>query len=103
MQPWLTLDELSAAFLLYHTVSWLLFFEDRARALASGRPPRPRVCAVACSRSSGFRLLLNAALYSGCLRSHVYVAAPALYFFWSALHAIHTAWVRGLEPRPAPA
>ena len=33
VQTWFSLDELSAAFLLYHTLVWLLFFEDRVRAL----------------------------------------------------------------------
>lgn len=103
MQAWLSLDELTAAFLLYHTVSWLLFFEDRARALhrTSARDAirlRRRVLA--------FHLVplpLNAALYLWAPAAYVYLAAPALYFFWSALHAIHTAWVRGLEPPSATA
>jgi hypothetical protein len=103
VQPWLTLDELSAGFLLYHTVSWLLFFEDRARALYQKLPAeavrlRRRVLAF-----HGVPLLLNAALYFWLPSAYVYVAAPALYFLWSSVHAIHTAWVRGLEPRPAPA
>ena len=103
VQPWLTLDELSAAFLLYHTVSWLLFFEDRARALhqrsaAEAAHLRRRLLAF-----HGVPLLLNAALYFWLPWAYLYVAAPALYFLWSSLHAIHTGWVRGFEPRPAPA
>jgi len=103
VQAWLTLDELSAGFLLYHTIVWFLFFEDRARALrqrsaAEAVRLRRRVLAF-----HGVPLLLNAALYHWLPSAHVYVAAPALYFLWSSLHAIHTAWVRGLEPRPAPA
>ena len=35
VQAWLTLDELSAAFVLYHTLSWLLYFEDRVRGSAA--------------------------------------------------------------------
>jgi hypothetical protein len=103
VQPWFTLDELSAAFLLYHTASWLLFFEDRARAL------RQRSAAEAAGlrrRVLAFHLvplLLNAALYFWLPWAYLYVAAPALYFLWSSLHAIHTGWVRRLGPRPAPA
>ena len=103
VQPWLTLDELATAFLLYHTVSWLLFFEDRVRALrqtsaSEAARLRRRVLAF-----HGLPVLLNAVLYLWLPSAFVYVAAPSLYFFWSALHAMHTAWVRGLEPRTSPA
>lgn len=103
VQTWLSLDELSTAFLLYHTVSWLLFFEARVRAL------RPQSSAGAMRlrrRVLAFHLIplpLNLALYLWLPSVSVYFAAPAYYFFWSALHAIHTAWVRQFEPRPAPA
>lgn len=102
-QPWLSLDELSAGFVLYHTVSWLLFFEDRARAL------RQRSAAEAIRlrrRVLAFHLvplLVNAALHLWLPSATVYLAAPAFYFFWSAWHAVHTACLRGLRPRPAPA
>lgn len=103
VQDWLTLDELSAGFLLYHTLSWLLFFVDRVRTL------RKRSAAEAIRlrrRVVAFHLvplLLNAALYLWLPSATSYLAAPALYFFWSALHVVHTAWLRGLGPRPAPA
>ena len=103
VQPWFTLDELTASFLLYHTVSWLLFFEDRVRALR--RSSRARAARLH-RRVLAFHavpLALNAAAYHWLPASHFYLAAPAFYLFWSALHAIHTAWARGLEPRPAPA
>jgi len=102
-QTWLSLDELAAGVLLYHAVSWLLFFEDRARALRpraaieAGRLRR-RVLALHAAP-----LALNAALYLWLPAVHFYVAAPSLYLFWSVLHALHTAAVRGLEPRMAPA
>lgn len=101
--PWLSLDELASAVLLYHAASWLLFFEDRARALQPRAPIdaarlRRRVCALHAAP-----LALNAALYFGLPAIHGYVAAPALYLFWSVLHAIHTAAVRGLAPRMAAA
>lgn len=100
VQDLLTLDDLSAGFVLYHTVSWLLFFEDRVRALrgSSGFEAarlRRRVLAFHLGP-----LLLNAALYRWLPSASAYLAAPALYFLWSALHAIDTARVRGLAPRP---
>jgi len=103
VQPWLTLDELSAAFVLYHTLSWLLYFEDRVRALRRTSAPealrlRRRVLAFHVAP-----LAVNAALYVWVPAVQFYVAAPAFYFFWSALHALHTAVARGLEPRAAPA
>jgi len=102
-QEWLTLDELASGVLLYHAVSWLLFFEDRARALR-----RRAALDTARLRRRVFGLhaaplALNAALYLWLPSVHFYVAAPALYLFWSVLHAIHTAAVRGLEPRMAAA
>ena len=50
VQPWLTLDELTAAFLLYHTLSWLLFFEDRVRALRRSSVARGRSAAPSRAR-----------------------------------------------------
>jgi len=103
VQAWLTLDELTAAFLLYHTLSWLLFFEARVRALrrtAASKAARLR------RRVLAFHLVplvLNAALYLWVPAAHFYLAAPAFYLFWSALHSLHTATLRGLEPRAAPA
>ena len=102
-QAWLALDELASGVLLYHAVSWLLFFEDRARSLA-----RKSAAETACLRRRvialhALPLALNAALYLWLPGVHFYVAAPALYLFWSVLHAIQTAAVRGLEPRAVPA
>lgn len=102
-QAWLSLDELASGVLLYHAVSWLLFFEDRARSLR----PRAAIDAARLRRRvfalHAAPLALNAALYLWLPAVHFYVAAPALYLFWSVLHAIQTAAVRGLEPRAAPA
>ena len=102
-QPWLTLDEITAAFVLYHTISWLIFFEDRVRALrrSSGVQAvrlRRRVLAFHL-----FPCAANAVLYLWLPGLHFFVAAPAFYLFWSSLHAVHTSWVRGLAARPAPA
>jgi len=101
VQSWLMLDELATGVLLYHAVSWLIFFEDRACALANRSAAeaarlRRRVLAL-----HALPLALNAALYLWLPAIHFYVAAPTLYLFWSVLHAIQTAAVRGFEPRPA--
>jgi hypothetical protein len=101
-QGWLTLDELTAGFLLYHTLSWWLFFEDRVRSLRTSAPAqaarlRRRVLAF-----HAVPLGINAVLYLGLPALHVYVAAPAFYLFWSSAHTLHTAWVRGLAPRASP-
>jgi hypothetical protein len=103
LQPWLTLDDLSAAFVLYHTLSWLLYLEDRARTLA-------RSCATEAVRLRrrvlafhAAPLALAAALQVWLPGAQVYLAAPGLYVFWSALHTVHTAVARGLDPRAAAA
>jgi hypothetical protein len=101
VQPWLTLDELSAAVVLYHTLSWLVYFEDRVRVLRRSSAPeavrlRRRVLAFHVAP-----LAVSAMLYLWLPAVHFYLAAPAFYFFWSALHALHTAGIRGLEPRAA--
>jgi len=89
-----TLDELATAVLLYHAVSWLRFFWDRSRLLAR----RDREAAARLRRRlialHGLPLLLNALLYLFVPSLHSYVASPALYLFWSVLHAFQTAWVR---------
>jgi hypothetical protein len=48
-------------------------------------------------------LLLAGALQLWLPAAQVYLAAPGLYVFWSALHTVHTVVVRGLEPRVTPA
>jgi hypothetical protein len=102
-RPWFMLDELASAVLLYHAVSWLIFFEARACALR----PRAAIDAARLRRRvfalHAVPLALNAALYLWLPAIHFYVAAPALYLFWSVLHAIQTAAVRGLGPRTAAA
>ena len=96
LQTAFTIDELATAVLLYHAVSWILFFEDRARAL-------PEVAAWHLRQRlfwlHAIPIALNVALYLWVPTLHFYAAAPTLYLFWSVLHAFHTAFVRGLEPR----
>ena len=69
---------------------------DRARVLpaAAARQLRLRLIAL-----HAIPLALNVALYLGAPTIYAYVAQPALYLFWSALHAVQTATVRGFEPR----
>jgi hypothetical protein len=103
VQPWLTLDELSSAFVLYHTLSWLFYFEDRVRALR--RTAAPKAVRLR-RRVLSFHLVplaLGALLYLWAPAVHLFFGSPAIYFFWSALHSLDTALVRGLEPRTAAA
>jgi hypothetical protein len=96
-QPWLTLDEITAVFLLYHTVSWLIFFEDRVRALR--RISRSQAARLR-RRVLAFHLIpcaANAVLYLWLPSLHFLVAAPVIYLFWSAVHAVHTAAGSGMS------
>ena len=102
VQPWLTLDELSSAVVLYHTLSWLFYFEDRVRALRRSSAPEAARLQRRVLAFHAAPLALNAMLYLWLPAGPFYLAAPAFYFFWSAIHALHTAGVRGLEPRVAP-
>jgi hypothetical protein len=96
VQTFFSFDEVAAAVLLYHAISWIVFFADRARALPAeaGRQLRIHLFAL-----HAIPLALNVALHLGAPTIHAYVAQPALYLFWSALHAVQTAAVRGFEPR----
>jgi hypothetical protein len=96
LQTTFSIDELATAVLLYHAVSWILFFEGRTRALpeVAARHLRKRLFWL-----HAIPLALNAALYLWVPAVHFYVAAPTLYLFWSVLHAFQTAFVRGVEPR----
>lgn len=99
LQRAFSLDELATAVLMYHALSWILFFESRARAL----PRRPaRRLRARLGWLHAIPLALNALLYCLLPALHVYAASPALYLFWSLLHALHTARRRGLEPARAP-
>jgi hypothetical protein len=103
VQAWLTLDELSAAFVLYHTLSWLFYFEDRVRAQ---RRTSAHEAVRLRRRVLSFHvvpLAVSALLFLWAPAVHFFFGAPPIYFFWSALHSLHTAVVRGLEPRAAPA
>jgi hypothetical protein len=103
VQAWLALDELSGAFVLYHTLSWLFYFEDRVRVQ---RRTSPREAMRLRRRVLSFHLApvaLSALLYLQAPGVQFFLGTPAIYFFWSALHSLHTAVVRGLEPRAAAA
>ncbi len=97
-----TLPELVTAVLMYHAVSFVLFFLERARRMppAYARRLRRRLFWV-----HALPLVLNAFLYTALPAVHFYLAAPTLYLFFSVLHAVQTAALRGVEPgrraRPA--
>jgi hypothetical protein len=94
-----TIPDLATAVLMYHAISWILFFVERMKA--SSEPVALRL------RQRLFwlhaiPLAANAIIYTFFPATTVFVASPLLYLFWSVLHAFQTAFVRGLEPR-APA
>jgi hypothetical protein len=96
LPPWLTLADLATLVLLYHAVSWVLFFVERAR-----RAPAPRARAI---RRQLFwvhaaPLALNAVTYIWVEPVFRYLVMPTLYLFWSALHAFQTAVVRSARAR----
>jgi len=88
------LEGLLAALLLYHAIAWILFVLECARHL----PPRA-------ARARRRRLLWVHALPVALLGAsghwlqdlHVVLTSPALYLFWSGVHAVQTARARGLE------
>jgi len=97
-----TFADLFVAVTLYHLVSWLVFFADRAGRLSrGGRPAEAR----ALWRRIGWvhlppallcvALLLPAAEGLAALRFALF--SPAIYLFWSVLHVAQTAWSRGVE------
>jgi len=92
---WATIADLATAVLLYHAVSWILFFLDRARSLPAGAARRLRARLWWLHATP---LAVNAALYVGWSEAHLLVASPVLYLFWSVLHALQTGMVRGLAP-----
>jgi hypothetical protein len=91
-----TVSDLATAVLMYHAVSFVLFSLDRART----RPPRE---AARLRRGllwvHALPLAGNGILYCALPQVHFYVAAPTLYLFFSVLHAVQTAALRGLAPR----
>ncbi len=97
-----TLPELATAVLMYHAASFVLFSLERARRMppTAARRLRWRLFQV-----HALPLAANAFLYCALPSLHSYLAAPTLYLFFSVLHALHTAALRGVEPghrlRPA--
>ena len=97
------LDSLISFGLAYHVISWLLHARDQVRFLraaaehAAARRTARRVTAV---HLVPCLLGLAAALWPGTGPSALYLAisSPAVFFFFSLLHVIHTAWLRGLAP-----
>jgi hypothetical protein len=99
VQAWLALDELSSAFVLYHTLSWLFYFEDRVRVRRRTSAPEARRLRRRVLSFHAAPLAVSALLYLCAPNVHLFFGTPAVYFFWSALHSLHTSVVRGVEPR----
>jgi hypothetical protein len=91
------LDDLAGVVLMVHAVRWLLFSRDRARCLPARAARRLRFGLLA------LHVLPAAVCVLVWLRLpalHAWLASPALYLFGSAVHAVQTAWRRGVEPAP---
>jgi hypothetical protein len=87
--------DLMAAVLMYHAISWIWFLVGRTRQLPPPRATRARARLLWIHLGP---LTANALLYATYPSAHQIVAAPSLYLFWSFLHALDTAWRRGLAP-----
>jgi hypothetical protein len=85
--------DLVAAVLMYHAISWLWFLFERTRQLPRSMAKRARARLLWIHLGP---LTANAVLYATFPSAHQIVAAPSLYLFWSFLHALETAWRRGL-------
>jgi len=105
------LAEVFVASTLYHLVSWLLFFVDRARALRlRGEPGEARRLRTRLLWAHGPPIALAVVLarLSGETVSslHGLLFAPGPYLFWSVLHVLQTARARarrrGVVPGPTP-
>jgi hypothetical protein len=90
--------DLAAAVLMYHAISWLWFLVERSRRLPypEARRARRRLLWIHLAP-----LTANSVLFAAFPSAHQLVAAPSLYLFWSFLHALDTAWRRGLAPTSA--
>jgi hypothetical protein len=87
--------DLAAAVLMYHAISWLWFLVERTGRLPRADAKRARSQLLWIHLGP---LSANAVLYVAFPSAHQIVTAPWLYLFWSFLHAIETAWRRGLAP-----
>lgn len=99
---WLGYADVFTAATLYHLVGWLVVLRDRARSSAPEIASRQRsriwalhaapmlVCAISFVTNGAWAVAARDVLF-----------APAIYLFWSVLHVVQTAAVRGLERRPA--
>jgi hypothetical protein len=92
--PLVALEELAAALLLYHAITWILFVLECTRHLptVAARARRRRLLWV-----HALPVALIAAAWHWLPDVHAVLASPALYLFWSGMHALQTARARGLE------
>ena len=89
-----SLDHVAIAGILYHLASWAIFLIDRSRSLPTrvSQAVRRRLFLIHAAP-----LVFNAIVWACFPLGHFYLASLPLYLFWSAAHALHTAWVRGVE------
>lgn len=98
----LELDDLVVAPLLYHSLSWLHYAGRRVRdrqARGQGAVARRSLRLVTAVHLVPLLLIFAAVQRPDDTWSGVYLAisSPAVFFFFSVLHVVHTAWVRGVE------
>lgn len=101
LAPWLSFADMFGIWTLYHVYSWLILTGERLRALARSQPSAYRRRLRLLLGVHAAPLVLSALLVSGVLASEgllaVLVFSPGAYLFWSVLHALQTAALRGVE------
>ena len=101
LSPWLSFADMFGIWTLYHVYSWLILTGERLGALARSQPSvyRRRLRLLLGVHAAPFAL--SALLVSGVLASEgllvVLVFSPGAYLFWSVLHTLQTAALRGVE------
>jgi hypothetical protein len=107
LSEWISFADLFTLSTGYHIVSWLLFFAERRRALLdAGDGVAARALAIRLAVVHAPPLALCLALSAqggpGALGGRAFLFSPAVYLFWSAVHAGQTAQARRRDAPRAP-
>lgn len=99
---WPAFGDVFSAATLYHLVQWLVFFGDRSKRGAPGGEANPtaivwRRIAWVHAPPVALCALVLAVPFNGSGPIAYAVFSPAIYLFWSVLHVVQTAIVRGIE------
>jgi hypothetical protein len=102
LSSWISAAEVFAGSSLYHLISWLIFFLDRARATARRSRPESRRLLVRLAAVHLPALLVGGAVALAAPEAGAglrrWLFSPEIYLFWSLLHVVQTLAARGLEP-----